>query len=183
MVDRKEQLERKEDLPSAPSSSPQTGPKSPEGLSDSRANIAGALEGGESQEGAELMDSGEKISETAGEGRERKGDGTPKKGQSQQQGDDDDQSGVAFTFDESNLPPVPKMIKQIESQLRKDIYQLEKEAKQYKGGLFRKPNYTKYSQTMIEIRKKTVSLRRVLTMAADSVKKMFLQMFGKKEGN
>ena len=86
-----------------------------------------------------------------------------------------DDKSAAFTFDEQNLPPAPEMITKIEKILRAEIRSLEKQAKRYQGGLFRKPNYPKYSETMIEIRKKNVLLKRLFSLAAEALKKMFIQ--------
>lgn len=183
MADNPNHLEKKEEVPAVakPSSTPETA-QSPEGLDSSRQNIAGALETGEGggELTAEGMESSERVSEAAGEGREKKGDGVKTGKGGSQQGDDDQQGDDQFVFDDTNLPPAPAMIRKIEKQLRRDISTLEKQARQYQGGLFRKPNYTKYSETMIEIRNKTILLRKLVSLAADQLKKLFLQMFGKK---
>jgi len=185
MADQSGQIESKEKeavapkKPEAPRSS-----ESPQGLDTSRKDIAGTLETGTEGEesGGELMDTGEKVSEGVAEGREQKGDsaGGKQKGDDDQK-KDDGTAATTFTFDEGNLPPAPEMIKRIESQLRKDIHQLEKKARRYQGGLFRKPDYPKYSETMVEMRKKTVLLRRLVSLAGDALKKMFVQMFSAKK--
>ncbi len=185
MADTPNTLENKEEVKAAPKQSQAVeSPSSPQGLDSSRQNIAGALEGAaEGGDSVDSMESSEKVSEMAAEGRERKGDGF-KKGSKKDDGKKDDGDGKKddqFVFDETNLPPAPAMIKKIEKQLRTDISMLEKEARKYQGGLFRKANYSKYSETMIEIRKKTILLKRLVSMAADQLKKMFLHMFGKKE--
>jgi hypothetical protein len=185
MADNPNNLEKKEELSAAPKQSQSSESKpSPKGLDSSRQNIAGALEG-EADAGGEMtaegMESSEKVSEMAAEGREKKGDGIKKGGKKDDDKKDDGKKDDQFVFDETNLPPAPAMIKKIEKQLRKDIGKLEKQARKYHGGLFRKANYSKYSETMIEIRKKTILLKRLLSLAADQLKRMFLQMFGKKQ--
>lgn len=184
MADNPTNLENKEAAPEAVKPSKNPDLASPQGVDSSRMDIAGTLEAGaeEGGESSELMDTGEKVSEVSAEGREKKGDGI-KKGGKQQIKKDDGKKGDdgQIIFDETNLPPAPLMIKKIEKQLRKDISRLEKQARKYQGGFFRKSNYSKYSETMIEIREKTIQLRRLLLMAADQLKKMFLQMFGKKK--
>lgn len=181
MADSPNNLEKKEAPQVQPQKEQLQQQSSPKELSDSREVISSTLESGEGGEQvSEFSEGSERVSETASEGKEQKGDGvkTSQKSDDGQQGDDDDDA--TFTFDEGNLPPVPDMIKKIEKQLRTDIRKLEKEARKYSGGLFRKPNYTKYSETMIEIRKKTVLLKRLVGMASDALKKLFLQMFQKK---
>jgi hypothetical protein len=149
--------------------------KSPE-LGGSREKISGALAEGQSTDVAENMESGE-VKEVASEGGEIKGDsakGSGGKGASAGQGN----GAMTFTFDVSNLPPAPEMIRKIEEYLRAEIRQLEKQAQSYKGGWFRTPDYYKHNETVIKIREKTVILKRLLYMAVDAIKKIFLQMFG-----
>lgn len=152
-------------------------------LREGRGDIAKTLGQTETADGqGEVIESGE-VREVSSEGSEQKGDGS----RQQQKGDDDDgqqagQSG-AFTFDEKNLPPVPEMIAKIEQHLRKEIRNLGKKAAQYRGGIFRKADYPKYSETICEIRKKHVLLRRLAHMAAELIKSLFLQLFGGKKAS
>ncbi len=147
-------------------------PETSSNFGGSRQEIAGTI--------AEGMESSERVSESAAEGTESKGDGSGKK---QQQKDENKKgsSKFTFTFDEKNLPPAPVMIRKIEDALRKEVHKLEKQAKYYQGGIFRKGDYPKYSETMCEIRKRNVLLRRIVTLAFDALKKLFLQMFGRAE--
>lgn len=144
---------------------------SPDQLGSSRGEIAGTL--------IEGMEGSERASEQVSEGREVKGDSTQKK--KTQKGDDKRTraSQGTFTFDEKNLPPADEMITRIERELRTEIKNLEKRARYYQGGMFRKADFPKYSETMIEIRKKHVLLRRIFHMAAEALKKLFIHMFGK----
>lgn len=176
MADQSQQIEKKEKAEAAPKApqAPQQ-VEAPKGLDTSRQDIAGALET-EAEEGGELVETGERVSEIAAEGKEQKGVGMGGK----KKKDDSKAAAITFTFDESNLPPAPEMIQRIERQLRAEIHLLEKKARIFQGSLFRKPDYSKYSETMIEMRKKTVLLRRLITMAADSIKKLFIRMFSPK---
>lgn len=170
-------IDKKEDLSSAPSVTPRPSQEAPKDLSSSRESIAGALADG--QEGGEVIESGE-VRETAAEGREVKGDGQPtgKKKDDGKAGKAGGASTATFTFDDKNLPAAPVMIKKIEERLRSEIRLLSKDAKKYQGGFFHPANPMKLSETMIEIRKKSVLLRRLMTMASEALKKLFLQMFG-----
>lgn len=181
MADILKNTEKKEQGPSSAPSAPSTPMTSPTGVNASRQEIAGTLEG---QKGSEMMADVERVSERATEGKEVKGDGA---GATQQKKDDGSAgqgagaTTTAFTFDEKNLPAVPEMIKRIENQLRSDIRKLERDARRYQGGLLRKPDLNKYSETIIEIRKKNVLLKRLLSMAGDIIKKMFVHMFGNRK--
>lgn len=183
MADQTQQIEDKEKAEKAPEAAkaPEQA-EAPKGLDTSRKDIAGALETGEegAEAGGEMVETGERVSEVAAEGRERKGAAMAGK-KKKDEGKKAKAAAVTFTFDESNLPPAPVMIKRIENQLRKDIHQLEKRARRFQGGLFRKADYPQYSETMGEIRRKTVILRRLVTMATDLIKKMFIQMFAPKK--
>lgn len=149
--------------------------KTPE-LGGAREQISGALAEGQKTEMIEGMESG-KVREMASEGGEIKGDRAMKtRGKST--GSGTKAGAFAFTFDEKNLPEVPEMIRKIEEYLRAEIRQLEKQARYYKGGIFRKPDYHKHNEVVIKIREKTVLLKRLLYMAMDAIKKLFLQMFG-----
>ncbi|GEM_PF-3655606 len=170
-------LSEKKDSPELSSANKQVAstPETSSNFGESRQEIAGTL--------AEGMDGSERISESAAEGREAKGDGAGKK----QHQKDDDKKGSSqkftFTFDEKNLPPAPVMIRKIEEALRGEVHKLEKRAKSYQGGIFKRGDYPKYSETMCEIRKKNVLLRRIVTLAFDALKKLFLQMFGRAENS
>lgn len=143
-------------------------PENKEHLPTARGEIVGAL-----SEGVEV--GGESVSEVASERREGTGSGMPASGKG------DDQGAASFTFDETNLPPAPEMIQKIERQLRSEIRHLQKQARYHQGSLFRKPDFPRYSETMIEIRKKNVLLKRLFSFAAEALKKLFLQMFGAKK--
>ncbi|MDP2691202.1 MAG: hypothetical protein Q8O95_02230 [bacterium] len=147
------------------------------GLGESREKAAQVIAEG-MQEGETGVESSERVSEVTAEGAEKKG---ASMGAGNQQSDAGSISTSTFVFDEDNLPPAPKMIQMIEKVLRSEIGDLMKEAKKHKGGWFRQPDYTKYNETMIEIRKKNVLLSRLLHMASEALKKIFLQMFGPKE--
>ncbi|MDP3975837.1 MAG: hypothetical protein Q8P95_02875, partial [bacterium] len=95
--------------------------------------------------------------------------------------DDRKQGDDNFTFDEQNLPPAPDMIRKIELILRSEIKQLEKKMKKYEGNLFRSPDYPMLSETVGEIRKKRILLRRLAQFAYDALKKLFVQMFAPKK--
>lgn len=174
-------LENKEAAPSSPEqvkSAESTEAK--EGMGASRSEIAGTL--AEGVEGGEMMDTGEKVSESAEGGRERKAQGV-KKGDASTaattKGDDDDDE---FVFDEKNLPPAPKMIKMIEKKLRAEIADLEKQAKKYRGGwIFGEPDLPRLSETVGQIRDRNVLLKRIVTMAAEKLKKIFVKMFAPKK--
>lgn len=139
----------------------------------SRESIAGTLT-------VEGLESKEKVTESAAEDKKTQGDGAQ---QTKQTGDDSAGAGAAmsFTFDEQNLPPVDDMIRKIEQELRLEIRNLEKQARKYQGGWFTQPDYPNYHQTMIEIRKKNVLLKTLVHLAAEALKKLFLQMFGTKK--
>ncbi|MGE3278766.1 MAG: hypothetical protein AB7J40_03135 [Candidatus Altimarinota bacterium] len=177
----KNHLEKKEAVPSAPTPATRPSVETPKEVSSSRVEIAGTLI--EGQDTGEFVESGE-IREVAGESREVKGDGVAA-GKKKDDGQAAAQTGAAatttFTFDEHNLPPAPVMIKKIEETLRSEIRKLEKDARRYQGGIFRQPNPEKFSATMIEIRRKNVLLKRLVTMASEVLKRMFLQMFGSKK--
>lgn len=152
----------------------------PKELGAERGEIAKTIGAGEVMEAGELMESGE-VREVASETAERKGDMVARKKK------DEGKAGAAaggvaaqFIFDEKNLPPVPDMIAKIEKQLRREIRHLQKKAYQYQGGIFRDPDYPKYSETVAEIRKKHVLLRRLAHMAAEMLRSLFLHMFGRK---
>lgn len=149
--------------------------KTPE-LGGAREQISGTLAEGQKSEMMEGMESGE-VREMASEGRETKGDSAMKT-RGKGAGAGTKAGGFAFTFDEKNLPPVPDMIRKIEEYLRAEIHHLEKQARYYKGGIFRKPDYHKHNEAVIKIREKTVLLKRLLYMAVDAIKKLFLHMFG-----
>lgn len=182
MADPLNQIERKEQAPVAPSSAPKSAVEAPQGLSSARQDIAGAL----GEAGGEFVESGEKIRETAAEGREVKGDAAAK---GQQTKKDDGQAATGgtatatFLYDDQNLPAVPDMIRKIEQELRSEIRNLERDAQRYRGGFLglRKPDFPRYSETMIELRDKNVLLKRIAGMAAEALKKLFLQMFGPKK--
>jgi len=173
-------IEKKEAPAASPSSSPRQGAETPKEVSSSRVEIAGTLIEGQ-EEGA-VIESGE-VREMMGEGRETKGGGlvTGKKKDDGQTGQTAGTPSTAFTFDEKNLPPAPVMIRKIEDSLRSEIRKLERDVRKYQGGLLRKPNPEKLSAAMIEMRKKNVLLRRIVTMASEALKKLFLQMFGSKK--
>ena len=176
MADILKKIDNKEQAPAAAPVGKPAAKETPASVSASRQEIAGAL-----TEGGEFVESAE-VREVTAEAGEVKGDGAAKA----QQKKDDGKAATAgaattaFTFDEKNLPPVPEMIKKIENMLRAEIRSLERDARRFQGGLFRKPNMPKYSETLIEIRKKNVLLKRLVSMAGDMLKKLFLQMFGKK---
>ena len=175
MADSKDtKKENREALESA-APAPKATEQAPRAVSTSRREIAGTIaEGAEGTEAAgEVIVGGEKVSEVSGAGKEQKGGAMQPAGV--QAGD---QSITAtFTFDEKNLPPAPEMIRRIEKHLRAEISHLEKKAREYKGGLFRNPDYNKYGDAVIQIRQKRVLLGRLLTMAADALKKLFIQIF------
>ncbi len=176
--------ERKESSSSAPDKAKEIDKQSPEVLSDSRMGVAGVL--AEGAEGSESSESEGHVGEVARESSEQQGDGfkksSGKKGSGDdsksgsKKGDDDD-----FVFDEQNLPEAPLMIKKIEKVLRKEITQLQKDAKVHGGNIFRKANYHKYSETMSELRKKNILLSRLLGMAKSALKSLFIQMFKPKK--
>ena len=177
--------EQKESTHSSPEKAKDIDKQSPDGLSDSRMGVAGVLaEGGEDGESAESEGN---VSEVAAESSERKGDGIAKGSKKKKDNGDDSKSGSStgdeddFVFDEHNLPEAPLMIKKIEKVLRKEIHELQKEAKKHSGGIFRKANYTKYSEAMSEIRKKNILLSRLLGMAKTALKNLFVQMFKPKK--
>lgn len=178
MVDLNKKIERQDEAPTQAPRKTVEQEQQPE-VKDVREGAFGViLEGQEGQEDGEVMGTGE-VKEMSEKKRDDMSGGTKDDGAAgTQQGDDD---GAAFVFDEHNLPPAPKMIKQIEKALRKDIHKLEKEARKYQGGLFRKPDYPKYSETMIQLRHRTVLLKKLLSLAADAVKKLFIQMFKPKK--
>lgn len=149
----------------------------PVGMSGSREKISGTLAEGQKGQVAEGIESGE-IRETMAEGGEIKDDGTKTSNRGRGDGGSAANGSTPFTFDEKNLPEVPEMIRKIEEFLRAEIRQLEKRARYYKGGFFRKPDYHKHSEAVVKIREKTVLLKRLIHMAIDAVKKLFLQMFG-----
>lgn len=174
-------IEKKEAPSSAAAPAQRPSVETPKEVSSSRVEIAGTLIEGQ-EEGGELIEAGE-VREVTGESREVKGDGMAagkKKGDGQAA-----QTAAAttttFTFDEQNLPPAPEMIKKIEVTLRAEIRKLERDARKYQGGLFRQPNPEKLNATMIEIRRKNVLLKRLVSMASEALKRMFLQMFGTKK--
>lgn len=173
MADSPNKLNEKKEAPSsAPAGSPRPSSETPKDVSDSRAEIAGTLGEGQS---AEIIETGE-VREVMGEARETKGDSAG--GKKKDGGAAAQTASTAFIFDEKNLPPVPEMIQKIEQTLRSEIRKLEKDARRYQGGLFRQPNPAKLNATMIEIRKKNVLLKRLVNMASEALKRMFLQMFG-----
>lgn len=183
MADPLNQIERKEQAPSVVPSTPKSGVETPQSVSSARQEIAGALvESG--AEGGEFVESGEKVRETAAEGREVKGDAAAK---AQQTKKDDGQAATGtsatFLYDDHNLPAVPEMIRKIEQELRGEIRNLERDAQRYRGGFLglRKPDFPRYSETMIELRDKNVLLKRLAGFAADALRKLFLQMFGAKK--
>jgi hypothetical protein len=174
-------IEKKEAPASSPSSSPKQDIGTPKEVSSSRVEIAGALI--EGQDAGEVIESGE-VREMMSEAREAKGDGmavAKKKDDGQAAQTGGAATTTAFTFDEKNLPPAPEMIRKIEESLRAEIQELERDLKKYQGGFLRKPNPEKLSAAMIEMRKKNVLLRRIVTMASEALKKLFLQMFGTKK--
>lgn len=186
MADPLNQIERKEQAPVTPSTAPKSSAETPQGLSSARQDIAGALVESGAEGGGEFVESGEKVRETAAEGREVKGDAAAK---AQQTKKDDGQaaagtgSAATFVYDDHNLPAVPEMIRKIEQELRGEIRKLERDALRYKGGILglRKPDFPRYSETIIELRDKNVLLKRLAGFAADALKKLFLQMFGAKK--
>lgn len=155
--------------------------ETPKAFGEGRGEIAKTIGTGEVVEAGEFIESAE-VREVASEAAERKGD------MARRQKKDEGKAaagaaGVAvqFIFDEKNLPPVPEMIAKIEKHLRREIRHLQKKALQYQGGLFRNPDFPKYSETIAEIRKKHVLLRRIAHMAAELIKNLFLHMFGRKK--
>jgi hypothetical protein len=151
--------------------------------SEGRGAIMTALgEGsGEGQEAG--IDAGrERVSEVREGAREQKGDAAGKKTGDGKKSSGDD-AGAGFVFDDQHLPPAPTIIKRIEDDLRRQIRQLEKKATQYKGGWFglRSPDYHKYNETMSEIRERHVLLKRIVSMAYDALKKLYIQMFRPKD--
>jgi hypothetical protein len=178
MADTPNKLNEKKEAPSsAPAEAPRPSAEAPKGVSSSRQEIAGALI--EGQEGTEIIETGE-VREMMGEAREAQGDGAPK-GKKKDDGAAQTTATTGFTFDEKNLPPVPEMIKKIEKTLRADIQKLERDVRRYEGGIFRSANPEKLSATVIELRNKEVTLRRLMSMASEALKRMFLQMFGNKK--
>lgn len=182
MADPLNQIERKEQAPVAPSSVPKPTGETPQSVSSARQDIAGALVESGAEGAGGFVESGEKVRETAAEGREVKGDAAAK---TQQTKKDDGQAAAGtsatFIYDDQNLPMVPDMIRKIEAELRGEIRKLERDANRFKGSILRKPDLPKYSETIIELREKNVLLKRIAGMAAEALKKLFLQMFGPKK--
>lgn len=175
MADIKEDIE-KEKLAEAPKASPKAPTEAPEGLSEKRGEIAGAISEGV-EEAEEEVTGAEKVTEVS---TERPGEARPvakKKKKKPKKKDEGKAAAAAFTFDEKNLPPAPKMIQMIEKQLRSEISYLYKEARRHKAGVFRSGDLHKYNNAVSEIRKKNVLLKRLFTMAADALKKLFTQLF------
>ena len=176
MADALKKIDSREQTPSVPSVAAPRTKETPASVSASREAVAGAL-----SEGGEFVESAE-VREKTAEGGEVKGDSAGQKKK------DDSAAGTTaaggttgFTFDEQNLPAVPEMIKKIEDMLRAEIRTLERDARIFQGGIFRKPDLPRYSETIIEIRKKNVLLKRLMSMAGDALKKLFLKMFAAKK--
>lgn len=182
MADPLQKVEKKEQVPGTP---PQIGKapghEAPKGLAERRGEIAGKLaegaEGGEIAEGAPTAE----VREVAGEGREVKGEGAAPAKKKDEGAAPPGGAAPIVIFEEAKLPPVPEMIAQIEKALRGEIRTLMKEVSRHRGGWFRKPNYPKYSAAIIQVRSKNVLLKRLFDMAADAIKKLFLQLFGEKK--
>lgn len=184
MADIAKDRERESKPESAPKAAEKKDTRAPEGLRESRGEIAGAIaEGAEGIESAEGVTGAEKVSERVTEApSEKKPAGAkPAKKKDDDKGDQGDAAGIVFTFDEKNLPPAPKMIRQIEKVLRQEIRGLEREAKRHRAGIFRKGDLNRYSDAVSEIRKKNVLLKRLLIMAVDALKKLYIQIFAPKK--
>ena len=132
---------------------------------------------------AEALTGAEKVSERASESPSEQGGAGGQKGddQGQQTGSQGDGEDTDLLFDEKHLPPAPQMIRRIEKQLRTQISQLEKEARKFKGGVFGRMDLHKYSETMIQIREKNVLLQRLLSMAYESLKSLYIHFFKPKD--
>ncbi|MDF2378795.1 MAG: hypothetical protein P1V18_01040 [Candidatus Gracilibacteria bacterium] len=169
---------------SSPERSP-SAPKQRESLDSSkvidnqgREAIAETLADG-SESASEGVDIAETVSESKEAGKEQKSDGRGKKS-STQNAQDDRQSGSSggFVFDENKLPKAPQMIKKIEEELRGQIKVLQRDAKKYSGGFFSgKADLNKYSEATIQLREKNIMLKKIVSMAYDAVKKIYIQMF------
>jgi len=175
-----EQAERKEKAAEGAPKAREQKSETPVDLSGKRGAIAGALEArqeGEVLEGAE-------VKEVVAEAGERAGETKPVVKKKKK---DEGKAATAvvttdeLVFEREKLPEVPEMIAKIEDKLRAEIKKLQKEAKYHRGNIFRKPNLSKLSETMGQLRKKYVMLKRLATMAAESIKKIFMQMFGAKK--
>jgi hypothetical protein len=183
MADQTTNHAENKEVSESPAAKQAEAPKAPSQVDAAdRGKIAEALATEGVEEEGDGIESGE-IRETVSEGGEVKGEGKPatKKDDKKQKKDDGKAGSASFTFDEKNLPPAPDMIRKIELTLRSEIKELEKERKKYQGNLFRKPDYPKLSETVSKIRRKEVLLKRLVGMAYDAVKKLFIQMFSPKK--
>ena len=124
------------------------------------------------------VDGGETVNEQASEQAGEQWSGQGSQAQQGQTGTAQQQGGTTqFIFDEKNLPPVDEVIKRIEAKLRMDIKKLEMKAKKYKGGVFSKPDYQNLSKVIREIREKRILIQRLIGMAADALKKLYVTLF------